>query len=275
MASAGCAPTPRAWRGTSPRGRATAQSEWERCTGSIINAQCGGPTSELMYRTICMRRIGNEYRALSTTTARRTLLVQYGCPPSMVGPISTPSTPRRDPPEDHAASHSLPGATAARAAAEAAEREREQSEAALATRLGADWAGFHTIRDEFTGEVLLRVQVRNGRHPVEVTLVEHSPGAPDATVIIRFFSRRAFQYESCHTVHGLAGARRLELGEPSYEQATPEEGGFLETVRVTLTRDELTSMADQDVIRFRVCSDVVEPPRLGEAIGGMVRAEGF
>lgn len=60
------------------------QSMWERCSGAIQSMQCSSG-DDFIYRSICMRSIGNGYFSQRSHRARQEYLIQYGCPPPMVG----------------------------------------------------------------------------------------------------------------------------------------------------------------------------------------------
>lgn len=57
------------------------QDLWERCVNPIRQMQCRG---DMVYSTICTRRIADEYFALHSLDERKAHLIRYGCPPAMV-----------------------------------------------------------------------------------------------------------------------------------------------------------------------------------------------
>lgn len=60
---------------------ATSQTLLERCSNPIRNMQCQG---NMVYSTICLRNIANEYFALQSLAERKAHLLSYGCPEPIV-----------------------------------------------------------------------------------------------------------------------------------------------------------------------------------------------
>ncbi|MFA6049885.1 MAG: hypothetical protein WC761_01690 [Candidatus Paceibacterota bacterium] len=62
---------------------AVSQNLWERCINSIRSAQCSS-SGDMVYQSICLRSIGDEYFALQSFPERQNHLISYGCPPAIV-----------------------------------------------------------------------------------------------------------------------------------------------------------------------------------------------
>jgi hypothetical protein len=60
------------------------QERWQRCAEQIRRSQCVG-SNQLVYGSICLRGIADNYASRSTERARSLYLVEQGCPRDMVG----------------------------------------------------------------------------------------------------------------------------------------------------------------------------------------------